>query len=45
MRRIALLVLTMGVLLTVCSGCGWKIGYEWCERKQPPQVLGDQRRR
>lgn len=31
MRRIAVLLMTMSALLTVCVGCAWKGNFEWCE--------------
>ena len=33
MRRIAVLLMTMSALLTVCCGCAWKGNFEWCERE------------
>lgn len=32
MRRIAVLLFWLGVMLTVCVGCGWHSDLDWCEK-------------
>jgi hypothetical protein len=32
MRRIAVIAFWLGVLTTVCCGCGWHANLDWCKK-------------